>query len=339
MFDLPEIFLPLMHRFFIRKDRFVYLDLFRLTSYYLSMNKEPNIYFVNCGHGPTRNLNDCAKLGFISAGQGKTFGKQIQRLSKGDIIAVYRSKVGFVGVARVISNSMEIDKAILNGKNVTKDIFSPETDMFRNSTNQLKEWLVAVNWITPVHLSETPKSGAFSNVKIRNVVSTLDNQNELKLNLEQHFNINFQDLLNESKLIKKAQREESFKKDEIKTITFPDDLESLTFPEGKEQYIIHKKKERNSTLIKLAKLKYFEINPRLSCQVCDFSFYEEYGELGLGYIEAHHIFPISELTEETESKIDDLVFVCSNCHKMLHRRRPWLTLETLNELIIKLKSK
>jgi len=56
------------------------------------------------------------------------------------------------------------------------------------------------------------------------------------------------------------------------------------------------------------------------------------GEIGLGFIEAHHVFPISQLTEETDTKIEDLALVCSNCHRMLHRKRLWLTIEKLKEI-------
>lgn len=111
-----------------------------------------------------------------------------------------------------------------------------------------------------------------------------------------------------------------------------DEEEEISFPEGKERYRLHRAKERNVTLIKVAKAKYLESNKRLSCQVCDFSFEEQYGELGKGFIEAHHIFPISRLTEETSTKIEDIALVCSNCHRMLHRRRPWVDIEELNKI-------
>lgn len=114
--------------------------------------------------------------------------------------------------------------------------------------------------------------------------------------------------------------------------SFIDDEEE-SFPEGKEIYRLHRSKERNSELVKRAKAQYFFKNPKLQCQVCEISFTEEYGEIGKGYIEAHHLFPISELTEEIQTKIEDLVFLCSNCHKMVHRKRPWLTLEKLTNLL------
>lgn len=91
-------------------------------------------------------------------------------------------------------------------------------------------------------------------------------------------------------------------------------------------------KERNKELIRLAKEQHLKNDKKLCCQVCGFSFMYNYGEIGHGFIEAHHIFPISQLTEETETKIEDLALVCSNCHRMLHRRRPWLTIDNLKAI-------
>jgi hypothetical protein len=109
--------------------------------------------------------------------------------------------------------------------------------------------------------------------------------------------------------------------------------DELTFPEGKELFRLHRSKERNRFLIDVAKGKYLKLDPKLRCQVCKFSFAERYGELGEGFIEAHHTLPVSELTQESKTKIEDLAFVCSNCHRMLHRKRPWKTLEDLKKLI------
>jgi 5-methylcytosine-specific restriction endonuclease McrA len=111
--------------------------------------------------------------------------------------------------------------------------------------------------------------------------------------------------------------------------------EELTFKEGREYYALHRKKERNSDLVKLAKSIWVANNPLLRCQVCNFSFKEQYGDLGEGYIEAHHIAPLSELKEEVEAKVEDLMMVCSNCHKMLHIKRPWQTYEQLTTKLSK----
>lgn len=109
--------------------------------------------------------------------------------------------------------------------------------------------------------------------------------------------------------------------------------EDERFPEGKEKYRIHKSKERNQKLIAIKKHKALLQDPNLPCEICGFSFKTKYGDIGDKFIEAHHIFPISELNEETESKITDLILVCSNCHKMIHKRRPWLTIDEMKKLL------
>jgi|GEM_PF-3985817 len=48
----------------------------------------------------------------------------------------------------------------------------------------------------------------------------------------------------------------------------------------------------------------------------------------------HHTVPVSELHSTQGSKLEDVALVCANCHRMLHRRRPWLGLSDLQELII-----
>ncbi len=93
------------------------------------------------------------------------------------------------------------------------------------------------------------------------------------------------------------------------------------FPEGKEYFKPHRKRERNKKLVRIAKEQYLKNDPSLKCQVCGFSFSEFFGQVGIGFIEAHHIIPISKLKKETVTKVEDIALVCSNCHRMLHRRK------------------
>jgi 5-methylcytosine-specific restriction enzyme A len=109
--------------------------------------------------------------------------------------------------------------------------------------------------------------------------------------------------------------------------------EEEEFPEGKILYRVHKSRERNGRLIKKKKQIAIQ-NDKLSCEICNFDFYKTYGEFGKGFIECHHTVPVSEYQNNTTTKLNDLILVCSNCHRMLHRRRPWLTKEKLSELIM-----
>lgn len=107
------------------------------------------------------------------------------------------------------------------------------------------------------------------------------------------------------------------------------DLENIDSVEGRVVLILHLKKERKPQFIKkvkrLAKKEYGE----LRCEICKFNFHETYGELGEDFIEAHHAVPLSQLTKETKIKKEDIILVCSNCHRMLHRQNPCITKEEL----------
>lgn len=71
------------------------------------------------------------------------------------------------------------------------------------------------------------------------------------------------------------------------------------------------------------------------CQVCNFDFGATFGELGSGFIHVHHLKPLGELGGEYElDPINDLAPVCPNCHAMLHRKRPALTIEELRQLLL-----
>jgi predicted HNH restriction endonuclease len=35
----------------------------------------------------------------------------------------------------------------------------------------------------------------------------------------------------------------------------------------------------------------------------------------------------------SKTRAADIALVCSNCHRMLHRRRPWLTMSDLKTLL------
>jgi hypothetical protein len=96
--------------------------------------------------------------------------------------------------------------------------------------------------------------------------------------------------------------------------------EALGYPEGRLHYSLHRKRERNPSLIKKVKELAKEKNEgRLICAVCDFDFLKFYGERGRDFAEAHHLIPVSEMEEEHVSRPEDMVIVCSNCHRMLHR--------------------
>lgn len=105
------------------------------------------------------------------------------------------------------------------------------------------------------------------------------------------------------------------------------------FPEGKKILRMHICRERNQNLINNAKKSFKKKHGRLYCEICNFDFFETYGKIGEDYIEGHHLIPVSQLSDYSVTKTEDIALVCSNCHKMLHRKRPWLTTSDLKNLL------
>jgi len=104
--------------------------------------------------------------------------------------------------------------------------------------------------------------------------------------------------------------------------------------EGKILTGVHKYRERDSKLVGRKKASVLKRSGHLSCEVCEFDFLVRYGGHGEGYIECHHVKPISELREGEKTKLSDLALVCSNCHRMIHRKRPWLSIDELRRTLI-----
>jgi len=86
------------------------------------------------------------------------------------------------------------------------------------------------------------------------------------------------------------------------------------FPEGGIQELTLELRKRNPLLREQAIARYGD-----RCQICGFSFEELYGELGKGYIEVHHLTPLSDREGEASTRVEDVMVVCANCHRMLHR--------------------
>jgi len=73
---------------------------------------------------------------------------------------------------------------------------------------------------------------------------------------------------------------------------------------------------------------------RAVCTVCGFDFGKTYGDLGDGFIHVHHLKPLAAAKRQRNVNPKfDLRPVCPNCHEMLHRRNPPLTIAALKAKI------
>jgi 5-methylcytosine-specific restriction enzyme A len=102
--------------------------------------------------------------------------------------------------------------------------------------------------------------------------------------------------------------------------------------EGRLLYRMHRTRERDSSIIRKKKQQALKSTGGLACEVCSFDFAAVYGELGHGYAECHHTVPLSH-SGATKTRLSDLAIVCSNCHRMLHRRQPWSSIADLRQIV------
>jgi putative restriction endonuclease len=118
----------------------------------------------------------------------------------------------------------------------------------------------------------------------------------------------------------------------------PIDIDLSSFPEGATQRRLHLLRERNQAVVEQAKTLRSERDPMLRCEICGFSFVEVYGELGRTFIEAHHKQPVAELKPGSRTRVEDIVLVCPNCHRMLHRGEHTLAMDELRGVMQKVRN-
>lgn len=110
---------------------------------------------------------------------------------------------------------------------------------------------------------------------------------------------------------------------------FPDE-EPASAREGRISYRKHRVRERSPALRKIKKETVLRTLGRLECEACGFDYAEQYGPLGAGFIECHHRMALAD-EDERETVIDDLALLCANCHRMIHRSKPMLSVEELRD--------
>lgn|GEM_PF-6274756 len=71
------------------------------------------------------------------------------------------------------------------------------------------------------------------------------------------------------------------------------------------------------------------------CSVCGLDFARRYGSIGAGFIHVHHLVSLSSVGRRYRvNPITDLRPVCPNCHEMLHRQNPSLSVEELKNRLL-----
>jgi len=112
-------------------------------------------------------------------------------------------------------------------------------------------------------------------------------------------------------------------------------MEESDFSEAMEGRLLtraHLARERSAKLVAAKKRQVLLREGLLACEACGFDFAMIYGQRGEGFIECHHLRPVASLRPDQITRLSDLALLCSNCHRMVHRKSPWLTMDQLTVL-------
>ncbi len=121
----------------------------------------------------------------------------------------------------------------------------------------------------------------------------------------------------------------------IKVESLPEtDLEAeIVGKEGRMLTRVHAYKERDRKFSAMAKKYYKTQNGgKLHCVACGLMPELLYDDRGERCIEAHHKIPIEELQPDSITRVVDMAMVCASCHRVIHSRKPCLTVEEVKLL-------
>lgn len=87
--------------------------------------------------------------------------------------------------------------------------------------------------------------------------------------------------------------------------------------------VTHRRRERDRKIAKRKREQVLADTGALACEACGFDSEARFGIEGI--IECHHLKPVAELEPGEKTRLADLRLVCPNCHRLVHKKRPWLT--------------
>lgn len=98
-------------------------------------------------------------------------------------------------------------------------------------------------------------------------------------------------------------------------------------PPKKQSYV---NQERMKKLIREKKEQVLSDRGELACEVCNFSFEKAYGPVGRNFIRVYDNSPSACLDRSSDNtRLDELMLVCSNCYDMLDSNKSTLTFSEL----------
>ena len=90
--------------------------------------------------------------------------------------------------------------------------------------------------------------------------------------------------------------------------------------EGHQKLVTHLRRERGKGLAQAKKARFKFKHGRLFCERCKLDPAEVYGpSISDACIEVHHKLPVASMVPGHITRLEDLVCLCANCHRIIHR--------------------
>lgn len=94
-------------------------------------------------------------------------------------------------------------------------------------------------------------------------------------------------------------------------------------PKLRQHYVL----ERRPEIVREKKRLFRLEHGHLFCEACGDDLVGTYGEIAEDCFEVHHIIPLSQLRSSSSTQPKDLAILCPNCHAVIHKIDPILTLQ------------
>ena len=116
--------------------------------------------YVNAGESEHRSWADMRRYGFIAAGHGPRWSRQlIERLSPGDMIYAYQKGAGYVGFGKVLEDAMMAKDMLVDGQSLIEcELIQPGLSHDQDDPD-MADYVVPVEWLKTFDVSDAKTFG------------------------------------------------------------------------------------------------------------------------------------------------------------------------------------
>ncbi len=151
------------------------------------------IYYVNIAEGGWRSWEDCRRFGFLSAGGGRNWSEQLDKLNQGDVVVAYLKKTaqggGYAGVGIVTHRAVRVKQFRFRGKPIPKSELE-EPGLYTSAEDrELTNYLVGIKWHKTFSRKHAKFESNFGLFTPHRVVASLANQPKTRKFVEESFGL------------------------------------------------------------------------------------------------------------------------------------------------------